>query len=49
LSQENPLVIEYLDSNDVKITDYFDIIENRWSNDGVSAALDRAVDRCKNL
>lgn len=49
LSQENPLVIEYLDSTDLKITDYFDITENRWSNDGVSAALDRAVDRCKNL
>jgi len=49
LSQENPLVIEYLDSNDLKITDYFEITGNRWSNDGVSAALDRAVDRCKNL
>ena len=49
LSGENPLVIEYVDSDEVKITDYFDITQNSWSNDGVSNALDRAVDMCKQL
>ena len=49
LSGENPLVIKYVDSDEVKITDYFDITQNSWSNDGVSNALDRAVDMCKQL
>ena len=49
LSGENPLVIEYVDSDEVKITDYFDIAQNSWSNDGVSDALDRAVKICGQL
>jgi len=46
LSEKNPLVIEYVDSDEVKITDYFDIPQNSWSNDGVSDALDRAAEMC---
>ena len=49
LSGENPLVIEYVDSDEVKITDYFDIPQNSWSNDGVSDALDRAAEMCRKL
>ena len=49
LSEKNPLTIEYVDSDEVKITDYFDIVQNSWSNDGVSDALDRAVGMCKQL
>jgi len=49
LNRENPIVIEYVDSDEVKITDYFDIPLNSWSNDEVSGALDRAVDMCKQL
>ena len=49
LSVENPLVIEYVDSDEVKITDYFDIAQNSWSNDGVVDALDRAAEMCGNL
>ena len=49
LSAENPLVIEYVDSDEVKITDYFDIVQNSWSNDGVVDALDRAAEMCGNL
>ena len=49
LSGENPLVIKYVDSDEVKITDYFDIPQNSWSNDGVSDALDRATEMCKQL
>ena len=49
LSGENPLVIEYVVSDEVKITDYFDILQNSWSNDGVSDALDRAAEICGKL
>ena len=49
LSGENPLVIEYVDSDEVKITDFFDIQQNSWSNDGVSDALDRAAEMCRKL
>ena len=49
LSRDNPLVIEYVDSDEVKITDYFDIPQNSWSNDGVSDALDRAAEMCRKL
>ena len=49
LSKENPINIKYVDSSEIKITDYFDIAQNSWSNNGVSNALDRAVDMCKQL
>ena len=49
LSKENPISIKYVDSSEIKITDYFDIAQNSWSNNGVSNALDRAVDMCKRL
>ena len=49
LSNENPISIEYVDSSEIKITHYFDITQNSWSNNGVSNALDRAVDMCKQL
>ena len=49
LSKENPISIEYVDSSEIKITDYFDITQNSWSNKGVSDALDRAMDMCKQL
>ena len=49
LSGENPLVIEYVDSDEVKITDYFDIPQNSWSNDGVVDALDRGAEMCRKL
>ena len=49
LSEKNPMTVEYVDSDEVKITDYFDIAQNSWSNDGVSDALDRAVSMCKQL
>jgi hypothetical protein len=49
LNQENPIVMEYIDSQNIKITDYFDITQNSWSNDGLSQALDRATAMCNNL
>ena len=32
----------------LKITDYFDIPHNSWSNEGIKVALNRAVVMCKN-
>ena len=49
LSGENPLVIEYVDSDEIQITDYFNITQNSWSNDRVSDAVDGAVEMCKQL
>jgi len=49
LSKKNPIVIEYLDTKKIKITDYFDITHNSWSNDGLGGTLDRAVEMCKKL
>ena len=49
LSKESPINIKYVDTSEIKITDYFDIVQNSWSNNGVINALDRAVDMCKQL
>jgi hypothetical protein len=49
LAAQNPITMAYLDSNEVNITAYFDIAENRWMNDGLAAALDRAVAQCRAL
>ena len=49
LGSKNPITMKYVDSNQTKITDYFDILENSWSNDGVQGAIDRAVGICDKL
>jgi len=49
LAGKNPITMEYKDSPELKITDYFDIPHNSWSNEGVKAALNRAVGMCKKL
>ena len=49
LGNKNPITIQYLDSDETKITDYFDILENSWSNEGVRDAIDRAVSVCNQL
>ena len=49
LGSRNPITIKYMDTNQTKITDYFDILENSWSNDGVQGAIDRAVGICDKL
>lgn len=40
---------EDVDSDKVKITDYVDIAQNSWRNDGVSDSLDRVVNMCIQL
>jgi len=49
LAGKNPITMEYKDSSELKITDYFDIPHNSWSNEGVKAALNRAVVMCEKL
>ncbi len=49
LESKNPITIQYVDSDETKITDYFDILENSWSNKGVRNAIERAVSVCKEL
>ena len=49
LESKNPITIQYVDSDEIKITDYFDILENSWSNEGVRDAIDRAVSVCNEL
>ena len=49
LGSRNPITMKYMDTNQTKITDYFDILENSWSNDGVQGAIDRAVGICDKL
>ena len=49
LESKDPITIQYVDSNETKITDYFDILENSWSNKGVRNAIERAVSVCKEL
>ena len=49
LESKDPITIQYVDSDEIKITDYFDILENSWSNEGVRDAIDRAVSVCNQL
>ena len=49
LESKNLITIQYVDSGQTKITDYFDLLENSWSNKGVRNAIDRAVSVCKKL
>lgn len=49
LSEKENISLKFINSDKLLITDYFDILENRWSNTGLSEALDRASAICKRL
>ena len=49
LLRENLITMKYVDSKNIKITDYFDIIENSWVNVGLGDALERAFIICEML
>ena len=49
LLREDPIKMKFLDSDDIKITEYFDIAENSWSNRGLPDALLRASSMCGSL
>ena len=48
LEKEN-ISLKFINSDELTITDYFDIIENEWSNAGLSDALDQASAVCREL
>ena len=39
----------YLDSEETKVTEYFDITHNNWVNVGLDYALEKASAMCKKL
>ena len=49
LLRKNPIKMEFFDSEEINITEYFDIFENSWSNKGLLDALLRASRLCKKL
>ena len=49
LLREDIIEMKFLDSEKIKITEYFDISENSWSNKGLSEALFKASTMCKSL
>ena len=49
LLKEDPIKMKFLDSDDITITEYFDISENSWSNRGLLDALLRASSMCGSL
>ena len=49
LGSENPIKIKFINSSVHKITEYFDIVENWWSSEGLSDSVNRAVDMCNTL
>lgn len=49
LLKSNPISVEYLDSEEIKISDYFDITTNSWSNAGLDDAINYAKIACEDL
>jgi len=49
LLKSNPISVEYLDSEEIKISDFFDITTNSWSNAGLDNAISYAKNVCENL
>ena len=49
LLRQDPIKMKFLDSDDIKITEYFDIPENSWNNRGLLDALLRASSMCGSL
>ena len=49
LLRQDPIKMKFFDSDDIRITEYFDIHENSWSNRGLLDALLRASSMCKGL
>ena len=49
LQKENLISMAYFDSKQIKISEYFDIVNNNWVNIGLSSALDKASNLCKTI
>jgi hypothetical protein len=49
LSKNDPITMELLDTEDFRSSDYFDILENSWSNTGLVSALDEGLKICQEM
>jgi len=49
LGEQEPVTLVLKDYNGIAINEYFDIPENTWCNNNLSAALDEAQDMCLKL
>ena len=49
LSKEDPITMELLDTEEFRSSDYFDILENNWSNIGLVGALDDGLKICREM
>jgi len=49
LTKDNVISMTYLDSEETKVTQYFDITHNNWVNVGLGDALEKASTMCKKL
>ena len=49
LQKENSIYMEYVDSDEINISEYFDITENSWSNKNLNEILDKASKLCEEL
>ena len=49
LSGNNAIALVFVDSEDIKITKYFDLPSNKWSSQGLYNAVDKASAMCDTL
>ena len=49
LSKDDPITMELLDTEEFRSSDYFDILENNWSNIGLVGALDEGLKTCREM
>lgn len=49
VTARNPFTITYLDSEEFKTSDYFDVLENSWNNENAPIAIEQAYNACKLL
>jgi len=49
LLRKNEITMEYFNSEETEITEYFDVTKNIWSNVGLSEVLIKVQTMCKNL
>ena len=49
LTKDNVISMTYLDSEETKVSQYFDITHNNWVNVGLGNALEKASSMCKKL
>jgi len=49
LGRDNPITLKFIDSENFEVSEYFDILENAWSNVGLAEALRKATALCKKL